>query len=62
MTLERAVQEAVTPFVALQRKRRQHLQCSVGCDRSVDVVITVRERGNGFDHTAVPNPLVPSNI
>lgn len=39
----------------------KRVQCSVGCGGSDEVVIIVRDPGNGFDPDSVPDPLDPAN-
>ena len=64
MAVELALQEAVANAIrhGCRGDASKQLQCSVACDESGEVVITVRDPGTGFDHTAVPNPLEASNI
>jgi anti-sigma regulatory factor (Ser/Thr protein kinase) len=64
MAVELALQEAVANAIrhGCGGDSSKQLQCSVSCDESGEVVITVRDPGTGFDHTAVPNPLEPTNI
>ena len=40
----------------------KHVQCSVSCDESGEVVIVVRDPGSGFDPGAVADPLDSANI
>lgn len=64
MAVELALQEAVANAIrhGCGGDPTKQLQCSVTCDESGEVVITVRDPGEGFDHTAVANPLDPENI
>lgn len=64
MAVELALQEAVANAIrhGCGGDPTKELQCSVTCDESGEVVITVRDPGEGFDHTAVANPLDPENI
>jgi anti-sigma regulatory factor (Ser/Thr protein kinase) len=64
MAVELALQEAVANAIrhGCGGDRTKKLQCSVACDESGEVVITVRDPGTGFDHTTVANPLHPENI
>lgn len=39
----------------------KHVECSVGCGESDEVVIVVRDPGGGFDPGGVPDPLDPAN-
>jgi anti-sigma regulatory factor (Ser/Thr protein kinase) len=38
------------------------VECCVACTESSDVVIVVRDPGEGFDPRAVPDPLAPKNL
>ena len=40
----------------------KHVQCSVSCDESGEVVIVVRDPGSGFDPGAIADPLDSANI
>jgi serine/threonine-protein kinase RsbW len=64
MAVELALQEAVANAIrhGCGGDVSKQLQCSVVCDESGEIVITVRDPGTGFDHTTVPDPLDPSNI
>jgi anti-sigma regulatory factor (Ser/Thr protein kinase) len=64
MAVELALQEAVANAIrhGCGGDASKQLQCSVMCDDSGEVVITVRDPGTGFDHTAIPSPLEPGNI
>jgi anti-sigma regulatory factor (Ser/Thr protein kinase) len=64
MAVELALQEAVANAIrhGCGGDASKQLQCSVVCDESGEIVITVRDPGTGFDHTAVPDPLDPGNI
>jgi serine/threonine-protein kinase RsbW len=64
IAVELAVQEAVANAIrhGCHGDASKQLQCSVTCSESGEVVITVRDPGTGFDHTAVPNPLEPANM
>ncbi len=64
MAVELALQEAVSNAIrhGCRGDATQQLQCSVICDASGEVVLTVRDPGPGFDAAAVPNPLEPANI
>ena len=64
MAVELAMQEAVANAIrhGCAGDASKQLQCSVTCDESGEVVITVRDPGAGFDHTAVADPLTPENM
>jgi anti-sigma regulatory factor (Ser/Thr protein kinase) len=64
MAVELALQEAVANAIrhGCGGDATKELQCSVTCDAAGEVVITVRDPGDGFDHTAVADPLHPENI
>jgi anti-sigma regulatory factor (Ser/Thr protein kinase) len=64
MAVELALQEAVANAIrhGCGGDTTKELQCSVTCDASGEVVITVRDPGAGFDHTTVADPLHPANI
>ena len=64
IAVELALQEAVANAIrhGCGGDRTKQLQCSVACDESGEVVITVRDPGRGFDPGRVPDPLEPANI
>jgi anti-sigma regulatory factor (Ser/Thr protein kinase) len=64
MAVELAVQEAVANAIrhGCRGDRTKQLQCSVSCDETGEVVITVRDPGAGFDPSKVANPLDPANV
>lgn len=64
MAVELALQEAVANAIrhGCGGDATKQLQCSVSCDEAGEIVITVRDPGEGFDHTAVADPLHPENI
>lgn len=64
MAVELALQEAVANAIrhGCNGDKTKQLQCSVACEESGEVMITVRDPGKGFDPAAVPNPLAPQNI
>ena len=64
MAVELALQEAVTNAIrhGCGGDASKQLQCSLNCDDSGEIVITVRDPGTGFDPHAVPNPLDPDNM
>ena len=40
----------------------KHVQCSVSCEESGDVVMVVRDPGPGFDPSAIADPLDATNL
>src|SRR4051812_9694864 len=64
MAVELALQEAVANAIrhGCGGDASKQLQCSVTCDESGEILITVRDPGTGFDHTAIADPLQPQNI
>jgi anti-sigma regulatory factor (Ser/Thr protein kinase) len=64
MAVELALQEAVANAIrhGCRGDRTKELQCSVTCDESGEIVITVRDPGTGFDPSTVANPLDPENL
>lgn len=64
MAVELALQEAVANAIrhGCGGDSSKQLECSVACDTAGEVVITVRDPGEGFDHTALADPLDPANI
>ena len=64
MAVELALQEAVANAIrhGCRGDRSKELQCSVTCDDSGEIMITVRDPGTGFDPRAVPDPLHPQNL
>ena len=62
-----AVQLALTEAVANAIRHgcrgdiTKRVQCSVGCFESDEVLIVVRDPGEGFDPGGVPDPLDPAN-
>jgi anti-sigma regulatory factor (Ser/Thr protein kinase) len=64
MAVELALQEAVANAIrhGCRGDSSKQLQCSVLCSESGEVVITVRDPGNGFDPTVLADPLEPANI
>jgi serine/threonine-protein kinase RsbW len=63
MAVELALQEAVANAVrhGCQNDPAKQVQCCVTCDDEGQVVIVVRDPGDGFDYTTIPNPLEPGN-
>jgi anti-sigma regulatory factor (Ser/Thr protein kinase) len=64
MAVELALQEAVANAIrhGCHGDASKQLECSLNCDSSGEIVITVRDPGTGFDPHAVPNPLDPANV
>jgi anti-sigma regulatory factor (Ser/Thr protein kinase) len=64
MSVELALQEAVANAIrhGCAGDKTKQLQCSVTCDESGEVMITVRDPGDGFDPAALPDPLAPQNM
>jgi len=64
MSVELALQEAVANAIrhGCGGDPTKQLQCSVICDDSGEVVITVRDPGAGFDPARVASPLDPANM
>lgn len=64
MAVELAVQEAVANGIrhGCRGDSTKTVQCSVSCEASGEVIITVRDPGQGFDPDAIPNPLEPENL
>jgi anti-sigma regulatory factor (Ser/Thr protein kinase) len=64
MAVELALQEAVANAIrhGCGGDPTKQLQCSVTCDESGEVLITVRDPGAGFDPAAIPDPLHPENV
>jgi serine/threonine-protein kinase RsbW len=64
MAVELALQEAVANAIrhGCRGDATKALQCSVSCDESGEVVITVRDPGAGFDPASVADPLDPANV
>ena len=64
MAVELALTEAVANAIrhGCGGDRTKELQCAVTCDASGEIVITVRDPGEGFDPASVSHPLDPENI
>ena len=64
MEVELALQEAVANAIrhGCRGDSTKSLECAVATDDEGEIVITVRDPGQGFDHAAVPNPLDPDNL
>jgi serine/threonine-protein kinase RsbW len=59
-----ALQEAVANAIrhGCRGDISKHVQCSVSCDESGEVVIVVRDPGPGFDPGSIADPLDATNI
>jgi serine/threonine-protein kinase RsbW len=64
LKVDLALQEALANGIrhGCQGDPTKHVQCSVSCDDAGDLMIVVRDEGAGFDVSAVPDPLVGSNL
>ncbi len=64
IAVELALQEAVANAIrhGCNGDKSKQLQCSVTCDEGGEVMITVRDPGDGFDPSSIPNPLEPQNM
>ena len=64
MAVELALQEAVANAIrhGCRDDRSKQLHCSVTCDASGEIVITVRDPGSGFDPSTIADPRDPENI
>jgi anti-sigma regulatory factor (Ser/Thr protein kinase) len=64
LAVQLALQEAVANAIrhGCRGDASKHVQCSVSCDESGEVVIVVRDPGSGFDPGAIADPLDPANI
>jgi anti-sigma regulatory factor (Ser/Thr protein kinase) len=64
MAIELALQEALANAVrhGCKGDSAKQVQCCVSCDAQGEVLIVVRDPGEGFDVAAVPNPLDPQNL
>jgi anti-sigma regulatory factor (Ser/Thr protein kinase) len=62
--VELALQEAVANAIrhGCGGDQTKQLQCSVACNESGEVVITVRDPGTGFNPDTVPDPVEPENL
>lgn len=63
-SIELALQEALANGIrhGCKSDPTKHVQCSVTCDASGELVIVVRDEGTGFDAAAVPDPLEGANV
>jgi anti-sigma regulatory factor (Ser/Thr protein kinase) len=64
LAVQLALQEAVANAIrhGCRGDASMHVQCSVSCDESGEVVIVVRDPGSGFDPGAIADPLDSANI
>ena len=64
MAVELALQEAIANAVrhGCKGDRSKQVQCCVTVDQAGEVVIVVRDPGEGFDPAKVPNPLGVENL
>ena len=63
MAVQLALAEAVANAIrhGCGGDTHKRVECSIGCRHSDEVVIVVRDPGDGFDPGAVPDPLDPAN-
>jgi anti-sigma regulatory factor (Ser/Thr protein kinase) len=64
IAIELALQEAVANAIrhGCRGDASQRLQCTVNITAEGEVIITVRDPGQGFDPSKVANPLAPENM
>jgi len=64
MAIELALQEAVANAIrhGCNGDATKALQCTVNISAEGEVIITVRDPGQGFDPADVPDPLAPDNV
>jgi serine/threonine-protein kinase RsbW len=64
VAIELALQEAVANAIrhGCRGDATQQLQCTVNVTADGEVIITVRDPGQGFDPSSVANPLAPENM
>ena len=64
MAIELALQEAVANGIrhGCRGDASKQIQCSVSIDAAGEVMIVVRDPGQGFDPACVANPLAPENM
>src|SRR5215475_14343417 len=62
--IELALREALANAIVhgCNNDPSKKVECCVACTESSDVVIVVRDPGEGFIASAVPNPLAPENL
>ena len=59
-----ALQEALANAIrhGCRNDPSQAVQCLVSCDANGDLVVVVRDPGDGFEATAVADPCAPENV
>jgi serine/threonine-protein kinase RsbW len=64
LAIQLALQEAVANAIrhGCRGDVSTHVQCSVSCDESGEVVMVVRDPGPGFDPSTIADPLDAANI
>ena len=64
MSIELALQEAIANGIrhGCQGDATKQVQCIVNITAAGEVIITVRDPGQGFDPSSVANPLAPENM
>jgi anti-sigma regulatory factor (Ser/Thr protein kinase) len=64
MAVELSLQEALTNAIrhGCRNDCTQQIECCVNVDASGEIVIVVRDPGEGFNVAAVPNPLASENL
>lgn len=64
MAVQLALQEALANAIrhGCRGDTSKHVQCSVSCEASGEVVIVVRDPGSGFDPGAIADPLTAANV
>lgn len=62
--IDLALREALANAIVhgCNNDRSKKIECCVACSGSSDIVIVVRDPGDGFVPTAVPNPLASENL
>jgi anti-sigma regulatory factor (Ser/Thr protein kinase) len=62
--IELALQEALANAVVHGAKAdpSKIIECDIACDDNRSVLIVVRDPGNGFDPTCIPNPVYGQNV
>ena len=62
--IELALREALANAVrhGCKNDPNQSVHCTVGCDSQGDMLIVVRDSGEGFEPSGVPSPLVGENL
>ena len=64
LAVQLALQEALANAIrhGCRGDVSKHVQCSVSCDESGEVLIVVRDPGSGFDPAAIADPLDAANV